>query len=327
MASTSTARRLAVADELPVPDSLLEVELAIKRREVSFPMVMRALALAPERLYRPALEVFADTNGGIRESFYADEFPAGALLTGRDDLFFDVWWDRLDFDTTPARELECDISDLRLRAMLYLDRGQRRIFMQRLLRLYKGLISSLRSEWMRPRSDESTLLRDLDQLRNELARVHAAYRQAACARGAATYVAAAAAGAAMITVVVGVLALIVDAVDHTIWLGTLAAGAAGGLLSVLERSNRGALRVSFEADRTWLGGIYRPTVGALSGLAVFALVGGGLVPVEVPADATDRGLFFAALGFLAGFVERFAKDVFGSAAGAIPGAPAASSTD
>jgi hypothetical protein len=103
--------------------SVVEIELAVQRGEVTFPMVMKALYLQwseprphlqklYRNLYRPALLNFMERHGGISESFYANEFAAGALLTRDDQLFSIIWWDAFNFDTIRVRELELDINDL-----------------------------------------------------------------------------------------------------------------------------------------------------------------------------------------------------------------------
>jgi len=322
-------------DDEPL-DSVVEIELAIESKRVTFPMVMKALYLqwsAPsshlrERyraLYRPALSQFMTTHGGISESFYADEFAAGALLSSNDELFSNIWWDQFKFDTTPARALEADINDLRLRADLYLSESHRRICMQRLLRLYKGLISSLRVEYLYHQSGKAGEGRtaphrqhvaDLEQLRGELDGVRETYRRAGLARGQALYVTGAALGTVGIVALAGVAVAVLGRSESTVWASALAGGATGALLSVLERLTRGALRVRFEAERLIVSGFSRPIVGALSGVALFVLVEGNIVPLQVGEGAKNQ--FFAGIAFLAGFSERLAKDVFGNAAGSLP---------
>jgi hypothetical protein len=60
-------------------------------------------------------------------------------------------------------------------------------------------------------------------------------------------------------------------------------------------------------------GAVRPFVGAAFGMALTALVLGGVLSfVEVPRSELA---FFAALGFLAGFNERFAQDMLAASSG------------
>jgi hypothetical protein len=114
------------------------------------------------------------------------------------------------------------------------------------------------------------------------------------------------------------------------------AGALGALVSVLQRLSGGHLTVNHE-DGKWtlhLLGFIRPLLGGLFGLAIYAFLEGGvLVGLDIPttAEGVDETFFLAAIGFLAGFSERFAKDVLDPAKvvpgsptrtpGAVPGAP------
>jgi hypothetical protein len=95
----------------------------------------------------------------------------------------------------------------------------------------------------------------------------------------------------------------------------LPAGALGAMVSVLQRMSSGKLKLEYEAGRDLLEvfGAVRPFIGAIFGLAVMALLLGGFVPaVVVPSD--EKLAFFAALGFLAGFNERWAQDMLNTAA-------------
>jgi hypothetical protein len=69
-----------------------------------------------------------------------------------------------------------------------------------------------------------------------------------------------------------------------------------------------------------MSGISRPVVGTISGLALFVLVEGGIVPLKVGAEGTVRSLYFVGIAFLADFSERLAQDVFGKATKTLHGA-------
>ncbi len=135
---------------------------------------------------------------GIVQSFYADELAAGVVLTRDHQLLADVWWDAFKFDTTPARQLEADINDLRLKAGFYLAEGHRRLCVEHLMRIYKGMISSLRVEYWRwnevdasdKRSPHPGHFSDLRELRRELDAVRATYSRIGSHAGRlATYLA------------------------------------------------------------------------------------------------------------------------------------------
>jgi cell division protein FtsW (lipid II flippase) len=54
----------------------------------------------------------------------------------------------------------------------------------------------------------------------------------------------------------------------------------------------------------------RPFIGALFALALYFFISGDLVSVfQLPNDEQSQRYFFAGLGFLAGFSERFAQDM------------------
>ncbi len=328
-------------------DSIEELKAALERDEVTFSMSMKALYLQRAEwngseasrgryceLYPELCKAFIKHTGGVRESLYANEFAAGVALTKGCELYTAIWWEDFPFNTGPARVLEADISDLRTRAELYLSGEARRILMQRVLRLYIGLVSTLRREWKRhdpdgaagatgstngqPAADPQTAAgvrataehaEDLALLRKELLVVENAYRGMGKDYAETNYIFGVAAGAVAIVAIAGLLAALLGDINHTIWLGALAGGAVGGLLSVLERYTRGKLQLQFEAERLWLKGVTRPVVGALSGVALYVLIKAGFLPLGITAQGTALGLAFAGLGLVAGFSERLLKDM------------------
>ena len=90
----------------------------------------------------------------------------------------------------------------------------------------------------------------------------------------------------------------------------LLAGGLGALVSVLQRMTSGSLRLDVHAGNGMLFrfGALRPAIGAILGMAVFALLAGGLLPA-VSAAPNQELAFYAGIGFLAGFNERFAQDM------------------
>jgi hypothetical protein len=90
----------------------------------------------------------------------------------------------------------------------------------------------------------------------------------------------------------------------------LATGGIGAIVSVLQRMTSNRLRLDFQTAGELLEafGAVRPVIGAVFGMAVVALLQGGILPgIEI---ATGEELAFnAGIGFLAGFNERFAQDM------------------
>lgn len=88
------------------------------------------------------------------------------------------------------------------------------------------------------------------------------------------------------------------------------AGALGALVSVLQRMTVGKLQLDVDAGKKMLTvlGAVRPVIGGVLGMAVFALFVGGVLPA-VDAASHPPLAFYGAVGFLAGFNERFAQDM------------------
>jgi hypothetical protein len=95
------------------------------------------------------------------------------------------------------------------------------------------------------------------------------------------------------------------------------AGAVGALVSVMLRmrpDNRTGFSVDYEVGRTplfWLGA-FRPVIGAIFGTAVFFALESEFVNFGAPSD-NGKFYFYAFVGFLAGFSERFTQVIFGEA--------------
>ncbi len=93
------------------------------------------------------------------------------------------------------------------------------------------------------------------------------------------------------------------------------AGGLGAIVSLLQRMSSGKLVLDIDASRDLLEvfGAVRPFIGAVFGIAITALFAGGLLPaIDVPSGQ-ELG-FYAGVGFLAGFNERWAQDMLKSSA-------------
>jgi hypothetical protein len=90
------------------------------------------------------------------------------------------------------------------------------------------------------------------------------------------------------------------------------AGASGAVVSVLTRITNETLRVDYHVGRRMLLilGLARPILGAVLALALYWATVARLVPLAPPVEGSDvRFAFFIAIGFLAGFSERYAQDM------------------
>ena len=104
------------------------------------------------------------------------------------------------------------------------------------------------------------------------------------------------------------------------------AGGVGALISVMTRITSGKLALDRHAGRSvlTLAGAFRPPIGAVLGLVLYVVIQAGLIPLAIPAAPKDL-YTFSAVGFLAGFSERFAQDMLAKTSRALA-APAADGT-
>ena len=325
-------------------DSRESIKDAAERGKVSFSQVFAALyAQYDERLtdeerasrvatYEGARRAFEDAHDGVVRSYHANEFPAGVALTGDGQLHDAVWVNTLAFDTTDAAGFWSELRTLRDRVDLNLpsDQADRRICLRGVFDLFAGLITAMVREWELPHDDgrpppNEQFDRALAQLRQERDDLERRYLDFVRAHAHHVYLAGALLGMVPVLVVIGITWLVLDwsGEDAWPWVPVMAAGALGAVLSVLQRMTSGTLAVQIEAERRDLryGGMTRPAVGVLSALALYILVEADLV-LSVPDDDATARFFFVAIAFFAGFSERFAKDAFGTAEGALPQASA-----
>jgi hypothetical protein len=319
-------------------DSRESIKAAVKRGKVSFSQQFAALYAQYEpdlsdqeradrvAVYEEARHAFEEQHEGVERSFYANEFAAGAALMADDTLHDEVWFDTLDYDTSDASALRTALRTLKERIGFYLEHHprDRRVCLHGLFDLLAALISGMRVEFtMHTRDGNRTpteeFRKNLGQIAAQRADLELRYLAFARTHAQRRYLAGAALGTIATAVIVGIIWWLLDATDTEIfqWVPVMAAGAIGSLLSVLQRNASGTLEVQVEADRRDLtiGGMTRPLVGVLSALAVYVLVEGGIVPLELPTNEPELRFFFAGIGFLAGFSERFVKDAFGKAEG------------
>lgn len=91
----------------------------------------------------------------------------------------------------------------------------------------------------------------------------------------------------------------------------LPAGGIGGTLSVMNRLHSNSLKLEYQSShkRLTLFGALRPWIGGVFGMVVFAIIESTLLTtIQVPGGTGPQVAFFALLGFLSGFNERFAHD-------------------
>ena len=86
-----------------------------------------------------------------------------------------------------------------------------------------------------------------------------------------------------------------------------AAGSIGSIVSIMVRIQDFSGLRDVDPAVLFFTGFFKPVIGASFALFVFAALRAGLLPLTIN-EGTDR-YFFMALSFVAGFSERFAKDI------------------
>jgi hypothetical protein len=129
-------------------------------------------------------------------------------------------------------------------------------------------------------------------------------------------------GGAAIAAILGALTAVVQITgEMSQFRGTLlfvaVAGAAGAAISVPMRMTSGSFRMNLptlnaemKGTDLHLVGALRPMMGLVLALASYAVVLAGLVPMEENGDDLKQTALYVTIGFLAGFTERFAQDMF-----------------
>jgi hypothetical protein len=96
-------------------------------------------------------------------------------------------------------------------------------------------------------------------------------------------------------------------------LATIAAGGMGAAVSVLLRMAKGSFSQDYELGRKINRrlAMARPFVGAAFAIMIYLLLKSGLVEIGGLSTKNQTIYFYAAVGFLAGFSERWARVVIG----------------
>ena len=100
------------------------------------------------------------------------------------------------------------------------------------------------------------------------------------------------------------------------------AGGVGAVVSAMVRISTKGFELPQEMGRlrTSFAGAFRPVIGCIFAVLVFAFLASGLsTSLGLPPDTQQRIYFVLVIGFLSGFSERFAKDILVKAEGTITG--------
>lgn len=151
----------------------------------------------------------------------------------------------------------------------------------------------------------------LAQVKHEIALARTRLAQAMQRSAQTRYWYGALLGFVSLALICAVLAVVFAATGTRAFYGVaVPAGGVGAMVSLLQRMSTGRLKLDTSASRDLLelfGGV-RPLIGAVFGIVVAAAIQGGLLPaIHIPNG--QQLAFFAVIGFLAGFNERWAQDM------------------
>jgi hypothetical protein len=298
--------------------------------------------------YLQAVETFSKQDGGIEVSIFSP-VGGTYLVKQTGQLQISLRDPSVRFDWSEARRLVFGIDALAENAKDWWrdkgtdDRGKKRWFARLWRLVVRAFSSSSASEERRPHSVRAFSLAtwmlgaidmenrnhdalakggarpepskefqgQMASLREELTAAQRQFRQAGQRNAQSRYALGMLVGAASLGLVSMVVLL-------TFWWQgveafyaiAMPAGGIGAMVSVLQRMSTGKMALDTDAGRDMIEifGAVRPYIGAIFGLALMALLLGGLVPAVTVPPGADLA-FFAGIGFLAGFNERWAQDM------------------
>jgi len=168
-----------------------------------------------------------------------------------------------------------------------------------------------------------TLHDALDGYEAEYAEISNTYAQAATREARIIYLTGMLVGLCLLAGLTALLWLVFKSaarpLDRNIVFICIAAGAVGAFVSVLQRMSAGKFTVNHEVGREYVQRLawFRPFLGSVFGVAVYFAITSGIAHITPPPpiDEAGRYSFYAFIAFLAGFSERFARELLGSPSG------------
>lgn len=264
---------------------------------------------------------FEHHHGVLLHAFWCSHVESAVALT---QLPRPHWWSRRrlgfhresDWATKNHPEIaallhRCD--DLAVRAQTVLTGVRQRICLH-LIAASAGHLLSL-VDAASEHGDAKATAEALEREKRAIEDTDRYYRHAANGQAQIWYFGGMAAVALLIAAASGVT-LIFN--DWTAAVAALIAGAAGAVVSVVQRINAGDFSLEYDVGRPYaifLGGL-RPMIGASFALAISFAFTSGMVHLPV-GDTAERNarLGILVVSFVAGFSERWAQDTLATATG------------
>lgn len=268
------------------------------------------------RAYDDARASFEHRHGQIVSAYWCAEVASAVALVEkkRTGGFRSPRWSfhrETDHATQNATDVACELhrcDELAVRANAVLTGVRQRICMQLVVSSAAHLLSIVDA----PAADHATTAAALEQERAAITKAETYYREAANGQSQMIYFG----GIAAVAVSLSIFAAAWLAISWASPIAALVAGAAGAVVSVIQRINSGKFTLEYDVGGPYaffLGGL-RPLIGGAFAMAIsFAFLGGLLhLPVAANETTDHRRLALLVLGFMAGFSERWAQDTLTS---------------
>jgi hypothetical protein len=280
-------------------------------RDPGIPETERAFL---RRNFTGMFERFEQSSGHIVSWYMAREVFAAAALTDKDGISV-----TLGRELPPGSEKLVDLirrcQQVAYTAWHRLNRFDRR--------QCQTMIFQVIEEALRRIDTDGTVNPDdcLEPLRDRLDQAEEFMLRSATRRAQSKYLKGMLIGTLAIGLVLAVVTGVLMAGDDLTRLGgqlllVATAGTVGAVVSVLGRMTSGSFRMNLptlnaEMKGTDLGlmAALRPLIGLVFALGTTVLVMGELIPLD-PQEGASQTTLYAGIGFLAGFSERLAQDMF-----------------
>jgi hypothetical protein len=219
-----------------------------------------------------------------------------------------------------AKEILFQCLHLHYRALEFLTPQPRKICMRMIFGVITTLLGTLDQRQFKrnagggPDTPFGSNPAEVETLERELAQAHAYYVQSSQRQAQLDY---------LTGMLVFLVLAIIGTVTIALWTGVLdkpatvsvLGGATGAVVSVMNRMTTGRLVLRPESGKKTIRalGFMRPVIGAVFGAVIYLFLDGGIVEVLSPPQGGANLAFYAGLGFVSGFSERFAQDVIAQA--------------
>lgn len=308
-----------------------------------------SLTQEADKAYQCRLERFQAEHGTIERAYWCTYEISAVAIT---EQHVRLTWRQLrrnetrrrihaetDWATRDAPELAHQlhkIDNLRVRADEILRGTAETIVMQLLLAAASHVLSYVDRKEGPPR-DAATIKKIVDRSEAELAEIHRQYKRAGENASRIVYAGGMLRGAFLLALLTTIAALVLWAAGdfhrhpESTWtlIGTIAAGGMGAAVSVLLRMAKGSFSQDYEVGRktTRRLAMARPFVGAAFAIMIYLLLKSGLVDIRGLHTDDQTIYFYAAVAFLAGFSERWARIIIGGVTGDDKDAPTTTQSD